>query len=52
MGFSEVLIYRTQDLQIVRRWRLRGGDIPALAFLNERSVMQLNEHSRVSFYEW
>jgi len=47
------LVYRTEDLQAVRRWRIRdSGDFPMRAFIDDHTAFQLNDHSRVSFFEW
>jgi hypothetical protein len=52
-GFSRVEVYRASDMQVVKRWEMKGsGDFPAHGFINDHAAYQFNDHSRMTFENW
>jgi hypothetical protein len=52
-GFSRVEVYRASDMQVVKRWVMKGSeDFPAHGFINDHAAYQFNEHSRMTFETW
>jgi len=52
-GFSRVEVYRASDMQVVKRWVMKGAeDFPAHGFINDHVAYQFNDHSRMTFETW
>lgn len=53
VGFENVRVYRTADLNIVANWAVKDpGDFPAVGFLNDSAAFEFQDHSRMHFHEW
>jgi hypothetical protein len=52
-GFSRVEVYRASDMQVVKRWVMKGSEgFPAHGFINDHVAYQFNDHSRMTFQNW
>jgi hypothetical protein len=52
-GFSRIEVYRASDMQVVKRWVMKGSeDFPAHGFINDHVAYQFNGHSRMTFETW
>ena len=53
VGFENVRVYRTADLQIVTGWTVKAPeDFPAVGFLSDSAAFEFEDHSRMHFHEW
>jgi hypothetical protein len=52
-GFSRIEVYRASDMQVVKKWVMKGShDFPAYGFINDHVAYQFNAHSRMTFETW